>query len=117
MGCQEENKRAYDVLLASGQGRAAAWAQKYYEHATASFSLQLYGETAAQFLGYEWCLRRDFFFMMWDSQQEDDYVYTKADYESYPESLEFITWLCSVDTEGPVWERAMAIRQEVPVLR
>ena len=117
MGCQEENKRAYDVLLASGQGRAAAWAQKYYEHATASFSLQLYGETAAQFLGYEWCLRRDFYFMMWDSQDEDDYMYTKADIESYPESLDFITWLCSVDTESPVFDPAMAIRQEVSVLR
>ena len=84
--------------------------------AIATFSLAKYGELACQMLAEEWCRRRQFWFNMWREQGDSDYMYTKEDIDSYQEDLEFVNFLCETPTDSPAWERAEALRKQVPPL-
>ena len=60
------------------------------------------------------CRRGEFYYNMFLAASDEHYLYSQADVDSYPESLEFITWLCDVDNTSKSYLRAFEVRELAP---
>eukprot|EP00973_Karenia_brevis_P059838 8328852-Karenia_brevis.AAC.1 len=51
-----------------------------------------------------WCHRMQYFFDLWQQQDEDFYIYTDRDHASYKETLEFVDLQLEKLHSNPVYE-------------
>ena len=106
---------AYDNVMASPKpGLPIQWAVRYKVGQSAAFSIPLYGEHSGHMMAMEWCRRLQHFYDIHAAQPNEEYEYSAAEYASYQEDLEWVTFLCGLDIASPTWERASAIRSLVP---
>ena len=94
-----------------------AWAKQYGLDRMNSFAFIRYSKEAASSLALEWCSRMQYFFGIWQAQENPDYSYTQADVEGYEESLEWIDFMLGIpDDWVHTLERARKLRQMQPLL-
>lgn len=73
-----------------------------------------FGMESAHALCREFCRRGDYFFSIWAAQPDDRFQFSEEDIQSYEETLEWVTFLTEADTDGPVFQRGLEIRELVP---
>ena len=92
-----------------------AWAVEYGLDHMNSFAFRKYGKEAASALALEWCSRMQYFFDIWQWQEDPDYCYTKSDIDGYEESLEWINWMLNIaDDAHHILDRARKMRNMRP---
>ena len=65
-------------------------------------------------LALETCRRLEHYYHIWLMADDDPYVFTDADVNSYQEELPWVEWLLAQDREGFTWERAHKVKALVP---
>ena len=79
-----------------------------------SFSIDRYGELGCSMLALETCRRLEHYYHIWLMADDDPYVFTDADVNSYKEELPWVEWLLAQDREGFTWERAHKVKALAP---
>lgn len=79
------------------------------------FALTRYGESEAAALAKEWVRRGNHFAHFgFESGCADDFCFDSEGAHAYPESLEFLDWCVTIDTESHVWEKICEVRASLP---
>ena len=78
-----------DAIAAFAKGNVPrAWASQYGLDKMNSFAFRSYTPQAAGSLALEWCNRMQYFFNIWQFQEDPDYAYSQSDVDGYEETLE-----------------------------
>ena len=92
------------------------WAETYHMGKQISFAVKKFGAAAAHAMALEWRRRCEFYYQMWLSQSEKNYMYTPADLASYEEDFDWTSFIGELDVESPNWQRASQVMAMQPRL-
>jgi hypothetical protein len=105
---------AADCIVGQAKkGLPTTWCGQYKLNKMASFSFAKYGERTAWILATEWTRRMQYFYDVWSSSGNSEYVYSATDKEGVSsaerETPEWKVFVDSVPLAGPLKERVDAI--------
>jgi hypothetical protein len=111
---------AHHMVVANGvsmyarAGLAKTWAKKYKWPMMKSYAYLKYGQVSAHQLASEMVRRSQHFYMLWESSENDAFVYSVEDLKSYEVSLEWVTFLTEQPVAGVIFEQGILINALVP---
>jgi hypothetical protein len=104
------------VVASAKAGAPRKWAETYHMGKQTSFAVKKYGAVAAHAMALEWCRKCEFFYQMWCSQSERNYMYTPADLASYDEGYDWTSFMADLDVDSHTWSRASQVMALQPRL-
>ena len=104
------------VVAIAKAGAPRKWAETYHMGRQISFGVKRFGPAAAHGMALEWCRKCEFYYQMWHSQGEQNYMYTPADLASYEEDYDWTSFVTNLDVESPTWHRASQVMAMQPRL-
>lgn len=104
------------VVAIAKAGAPRKWAETYHMGKQISFAVKKFGAAAAHAMALEWRRRCEFYYQMWLSQSEKNYMYTPADLASYEEDFDWTSFMGELDVESPNWQRASQVMAMQPRL-
>jgi hypothetical protein len=102
------------VIAQAKKGTPIHWSSLYKLGKMASFSESKYGREGSSALALQWCRRLQHFYDIWCKQDDPKYIYTPEDIASYQEDPAWTLFWSTVPANGPLRDRAEAIRALVP---
>ena len=99
--------------LARG-GIATEWAALYDFPRSRGFAFGAYGRANAMRLAKEIARKGNYFIGLYLASDDEDFVYTQADIDNYPEDAEFLDWMLLLDVEHPAYGKGLEIRDMWP---
>lgn len=83
--------KAWDAVQAAASGNVVKdWCKKYHLQQRARFEADLYGEDGCMIFAKAYIEKMQYFFVLWRSQPNEDYVFTNEDLAGWRESDDFI---------------------------
>jgi hypothetical protein len=105
---------ANGVSMFARGGLATTWAKKYKWPKMKSYAYAKHGQVAAHQLASEMVRRSQHFYVLWESSEDDVFVYSVADLKSYEVSVEWVTFLTEQPVDGVIFEQGILINALVP---
>ena len=96
-------------------GKPMDWAKRHGWPLMPSWSVAEHESRAnTNIMAREVCRRAQYYYNMYVQSDQDPHVYTDEELESFPKSLEYITWVLTLDQDSSTYKRAMDIQRLVP---
>jgi hypothetical protein len=102
------------VIAQAKKGTPIHWSALYKLGKMASFSESKCGREGSIALALQWCRTFQHFYDIWCKQDDPKYTYKPKDIVSYQEDPAWTFFWASVPANGPLRDRAEAIRALVP---
>ena len=105
-------KKSHDCVAGMARGELAGnWCKLFSMRRMVSFSLALYTMEGAQALAKEWARRMQFYFDLWFEANLTDFDYSQDMIDMCGDSVEFLDVVLAEEDGGPLWKRALEIRE------